>query len=174
MGSNPTNNPNKGDSLTDPNALLMGGGVPAIKPTNKNVPVRIDKITAVEAVQQTDIKTRAPLFYDNGQAKMQIVVTGYTSERDPERSNDDGMRKLYVKGQARVAVREAVIEAGAEGLEIGGALALVWYDDKAATQPGMSPQKLHRAQYQRPTADAVAASSPPADLFASTSGDDIL
>lgn len=154
----------------------MGGGVPAIKPTNKNVPVRIDKITAVEAVQQTDIKTRAPLFYDNGQPKMQIVVTGLTSERDPERGNDDGMRKLYIKGQARAAVREAVLEAGAEGLELGGALALVWFDDKAPTGPGMSPQKLHKAQYQRPAVDAgttPSASSPPVDLFASTSADDL-
>lgn len=165
-------------STSDPNALLMGAGVPAIKPQTKNVPVRIDKITGVEATQQTDFKTRAPVFYDNGQPKMQIVVTGYTSERNPDTPNDDGLRRLYVKGQARVAVREAVLEANADGLEIGGALALVWYDDKPAEQPGMSPQKLHRAQYQRPTAGAVTTngqtSSPPADLFTTTSSDDIL
>lgn len=162
--------------MSDANALLMSGGVPSIKPQTKNVPVRIDKITAVEASQQTDFKTRAPLFYDNQQPKMQVVVTGLTSERDPDRPNDDGMRKLYVKGQMKAAVREAVLAANAPGLEIGGSLAVVWFDEKAPDAPGLSPQKLHRAQYQRPAADAgtAAASSPPADLFATTSGDDIL
>jgi len=176
--------------MTDPNALLMGAGVPATKPQYKGHTVTIDRITNVEAVQRVDFKTRLPLFYEDKKPQMQIVVTGETSERNPDNPDDNGLRKMYIKGQARQAVRDAVIAASAQGLENGGALALQWYDDKPPEQVGMSPQKLHKAQYRPPAVSALLGDqgqpsgqqapqggdqpAPTGDLFAPLVGTDVI
>lgn len=144
-----------GELLSDPNALLMGTGVPSAKFPVLNSTVVIDPITDVQASQQVDFKTRKPLFYDDRSPRMQIIVTGQTTDRDPTTEHDDGIRKLYVKGQMRQAVRDAVVAAGAAGLETGGALAIQWVGEEDAG-PGMNPKKLFSAQYRRPPAQGMA------------------
>lgn len=133
----------------------MGTGVPSAKFPVLNSSVVLDPITDVEASQQVDFKTRKPLFYDDRKPRMQIIVTGKTSERDSTIENDDGMRKLYVKGQMRQAVRDAVVAAGAAGIEPGGALAIQWVGEEDAGQ-GMNPKKVYAAQYRRPPAQGTA------------------
>jgi hypothetical protein len=135
--------------LSDANALLMGTGVPSTKPAVINATVVLDPILDVEAAQQVDFKTRKPLFYDDRKPRMQIICTGQTTERDPAIDHDDGVRKLYIKGQMRQAVRDAVVAAGARGLERGGSLAVQWVGEEDAG-PGMNPKKLFSAQYRRP------------------------
>jgi hypothetical protein len=133
----------------DPNDLLMGSGIPAAVFPNRGDIVK-GTIARITATQQTDFQTKAPLFYEDGNPRMQIVVTLRTDLRDPEITHDDGQRKLYVKGQMQQAIRAAVIAAEAEGLEDGGTLAVQWADEKAPERRGNNPQKIYVAQYRPP------------------------
>lgn len=133
----------------DPNDLLMGSGIPAAAFPNKGDIVK-GTIARITATQQTDFQTKAPLFYEDGNPRMQIVITLRTDLRDPTVTHDDGQRKLYVKGQLQQAVRAAVLAAGAEGLEEGGTLAVQWVDEKAPERRGNNPQKIYIAQYRPP------------------------
>lgn len=151
--------------MTDANSLLMGTGVPGAKFPTIGTVVK-GRITAVDSGQQVDFKTKAPLFYDDGKPRMQIVVTLATDIRDPEIPNDDGVRKLYVKGQMQKAIRDAVVAAGAEGLEIGGTIAVQFTAEKPSETRGFNPSKVYVAQYARPAAGmllaATGAAAPPA------------
>jgi hypothetical protein len=134
---------------SDANDLLMGSGIPAATFDTRGDVVK-GTIARITATQQTDFTTRAPLFYEDGKPRMQIVITLRTDLRDPETAHDDGQRKLYVKGQLQQAVRAAVLAAGAEGLEDGGTLAVQWADEKPPEKRGNNPQKIYVAQYRPP------------------------
>lgn len=77
------------------------------------------QIIAKRVTQQTDAETKAPKFYQNSsQPMMQIELTLQTRERtDPQ---DDGKRKMYVKGEGLKSARTAFEKVGARDLEIGG------------------------------------------------------
>jgi hypothetical protein len=142
----------------DANRVLMGG-VPSAKFDVKGQVVK-GEVVSVELQQQKDFKTKALLTWPDGNPMMQIVVTLQTNERDPDIVADDGMRKLYVKKQMQQAVRTAVVQANATGLEVGGTLAVQWADETPPEQPGMSPMKIYVAQYAPPapaTADLFGA-----------------
>lgn len=134
----------------DPNNILMGGGIPSAKfeelgTTRKGV------ITNVESVQQRDYDNDELLFWDDGQPRMQVVVTMATDDRDPDVEDDDGIRKLYIKGQMTKAVRDACRKAGSPGgLELGGTLAVKWDHSLEPKKKGMSGAKQYVAQYARP------------------------
>lgn len=132
----------------DPNEFLMGGGVPAAKFPKVGATV-VGKVLRLEQSQQRDFKTSAPLYWDDNQPRMQLVVTLQTEER--EDPSDDGIRKLYVKGRMLAAVRNAVRAAKASGLEKGGTLAVKFYDTED-TKAGEA--KLYTAQYKSPEAFA--------------------
>jgi hypothetical protein len=149
--------------MSDPNQLLMGTGIPSVKFERKGQIVK-GKIHSVELQQQRDFKTRELLTWDDGKPMMQIVVTLQTDERNPENPNDDGMRRLFVRRQMQQAVRTAVVQAGATGLEPGGTLAVQWFDEEPPETVGMSPKKLYQAQYVPPAqaqaSDLLGASQP--------------
>jgi hypothetical protein len=89
---------------TDPNAWLMGGSVPSAKFETHG-----DTVTGVitdtpEVRPQTDFDSGQPLFWDDGKPKMQLVVTLATDQRDPANADDDGTRRVYVKGKLQQAV----------------------------------------------------------------------
>jgi hypothetical protein len=131
---------------TDPNAFLMSGGAPAAKFPTIGTAVKGTVITA-EVNQQTDFQSQKPKFYDDGKPMMQLVVTLQTDERDPENSDDDGTRRLFVRGQMLSAVRQAVKVSGGK-LEPGGTLAVQYVSDKASDKPGRSPAKMYEAAYK--------------------------
>lgn len=130
-------------------ALLSGGGTTAKFPT---IGTTI-KGTVVSATsqQQTDFATREPKFWTDGKPMMELVITLETAERDPDDANDDGNRRLYVKGKMLEALRAAL--AGRK-LEAGGTLAVKYTGDGEA-KAGMNPPKVYKAEYQPPTATAV-------------------
>lgn len=134
---------------TDPNELLMGSGIPAAAFDNRGDVVK-GIISRIAASQQTDFNTKAPLFYEDGKPRMQIIITLRTDLRSLETPHDDGQRKLYIKGQLQQAIREAVLAAGAEGLEDGGTLAVQWIDERQPEKRGHNPQKIYVAQYRPP------------------------
>lgn len=137
------------------NEYLLSGGVPAAKFPEIGAIVK-GTVIASEVSQQTDYATNAPKFYDDGKPVMQVVVTIATDERDPSVENDDGTRKLYVRGQMTAAVREALRQAGAR-LEVGGTLAVQYASDKPSEKRGFNPQKIYKAQYVPPASGTEAA-----------------
>ncbi|MFD7100791.1 hypothetical protein [Streptomyces xanthophaeus] len=134
-----------------PEAFLMGGGGGA--PTAKFPPQaygttisgRITERPGVE--QQRDIKDNSLKFWPDGNKRMQLVVTVQTEQRDPSIEDDDGRRRLFVKGQLQKVIADAVRAVGAAGLEVGGILSVTYTHDGQSSGPGMSPPKQYSAQY---------------------------
>ena len=134
----------------DPNAILMGGGVTSAKFETIGTAIT-GVIDDLAASQQTDFTTGEPKTWPNGDPMMQVVVTLATDQRDPDVTDDDGLRKVYVKGKSlTAAVRDAVRRAGAKGLEKGGTLTVTYVGDGVAERRGINPPKLYSAAYEKP------------------------
>lgn len=132
----------------DPNDLLMGGGGPPsakFPVLNYEVAGRITAKPTSE--QQRDYDTDKPLYWEDGKPRYQIVVTLATGERDPEVSDDDGIRRLFIKGQMKTAVAAAVKAAKANGLEEGGHLTVTYTADGEQPNPKKKPPKHYTARY---------------------------
>ena len=139
-----------------PNDFLMGTGVPSFKFD------AIDKIAkgpilSLDMQQQRDFKTGALKFWDDEktQPAMQLRVVLQTDERDPEAANDDGQRAVYLNGDSQRAVREAVREAGATSIEVGGTLTLKYVADGTPPAKGLNAPKLFKAKYVPPAPASV-------------------
>lgn len=138
------------------NDILMGGGVPSAKFENVGDSVAGSIDDEPQAAQQTDFTTGEPLTWPNGDPRMQVVVTLATDQRDPGVKDDDGIRKLYIKGKSMTgAVRDAIRKAGAKGLERGGQLTVTYTGDGVAERRGINPPKLYTAAYAPPSVNAV-------------------
>lgn len=152
----------------DVNAYLFGGGGKAA--SFENIGDKVSgTITNVELQQQTDLEENKPLFWDNGQPRMILVITLETDLRDDE--EDDGIRRLYAKGgkfetetgsgkAMKDAIADAVKAAGAKSIDEGGQLAIGHTGLAKKKTRGHNAAKLFTAQYKPPTT-SVAAS----DLF---------
>jgi hypothetical protein len=127
--------------------LMGGGGAPTAKfaAPGASVGGRITEKPTVE--QQRDISTGEKKFWSDGNPMMQLVVTVQTNERDPEVEDDDGKRRIFVKGQMKQAVADAVRAVGGRGLEPGGTLTVTYSHDGEVKQRGFNPPKQYRAQY---------------------------
>lgn len=133
------------------NDFLMSGGAPAAKFPTIGTTVA-GTITQQPEVQQIrDFSTGEPLYWPDGKPKMQLVVTLATDQRDPQTPDDDGRRRLYVKGLMRTAIRDAVRKAGARGLEVGGRLEVTYVAD-GERKGNLNPPKLYKAAYTPPQA----------------------
>ncbi|WP_309049271.1 hypothetical protein [Streptomyces sp.] len=162
----------------DANSFLMGGGgAPTAKfPTPGTVVGgRITEPPKVE--QQRDIQSGEQKFWGNGDPMMQLVVTVQTDQRDPAIEDDDGRRRIFVKGQMKNAVSDAVRQAGARGLEVGGTLHVRYTHDGEQKNRGFSPPKQYAAKYV-PAAQAelaapagAAAAAAPSAPTAAPAGD---
>ncbi|MCG6499425.1 hypothetical protein [Kitasatospora sp. A2-31] len=155
------------NSMSTPSAddfLMGGGGAPTAKFDTRGVTVggRITEPPTVQ--QQRDIQTGEKKFWSDGNPMMQLVVTVQTDRRDPAIPDDDGRRRLFVKGQMKQAVQEAVKASGARGLEVGGHLSVTYTHDGEAKQRGFSPPKQYRAQYT-PAASAELHAQDPAAAY---------
>jgi len=137
----------------DVNDFLLSGGIPAARFPAIGATVRGTVIRS-EVAQQTDYASGTALTWDDGSPKMQVIITLQTDERDPQIADDDGQRKLYVRGQMQAAIREALRTAGAK-LEAGGLLGVQYIADKPSEKRGFNPAKQYQAQYQPPAAVAA-------------------
>lgn len=128
--------------------LLMGGGGP---PSAKFPALGYEnagRITGKPTVeQQRDYDTDEPLYWPDGKPRWQVVVTLATGERDPEIRDDDGTRRLFVKGQMKTAVQAAVKAAKADGLEDGGHLTVTYTADGPQPNPKKHAPKQYTARY---------------------------
>lgn len=94
--------------------------------------------------------------WENGDPMLQLVVTLQTDQRDSEIGEDDGKRRVFVKGQMRNALAKAVTEAGKKGLDIGGTLTVTYVSDGERTNPAFSPPKQYEIVYEAPGSDGGA------------------
>lgn len=155
--------------------LMGGGGAPAAKFETFGV-ICTGRILDEPVVrQQSDLSTGKLKYWDNGDPMNQLVVTLATEQRDPDDHEDDGQRRLFIKGQMQKVVRDAVRESGAKGLEVGGVLTITYIRNGEAKR-GMNPPKEYTARYvpaavnhlntpqpaPSPTAAPVAAAQPAA------------
>ena len=128
--------------------LLEGGGKSAkfaeIGDTVKG------SVVSAESRQQTDYTSGDPLTWDDGTARMQLVITLATDERDPDDATDDGHRNIYCKGKMLNAVKQALKAAG-QKLEAGGTLAVQYTGDGTPTNPRHNPPKEYVAAYEAPS-----------------------
>ena len=142
-------------NLDDANAFLLGGDkVPSASFLTKGT-VHQGEVLDFKLSQQTDAQTRKPLTWDNGDPKMQLVVTIQTDERDPEIEDDDGRRRLYLKYKSLQAAREAIAESKAGILERGGWLGLEFTSQDKPAKRTVSGVKNFEAWYESPDPDAA-------------------
>jgi hypothetical protein len=145
----------------DANSFLMGGGgAPTAKFPQPGVTVggRITETPKVE--QQRDIQSGEAKFWNDGNPMMQLVVTVQTDQRDPSIEDDDGRRRIFIKGQMKNAVADAVRQAGAKGLEVGGTLHVRYTHDGEQKNRGFSPPKQYAAKYTAAAQNELGATTP--------------
>lgn len=88
--------------------------------------------------------------WDDGNPVWEVVVTLQTEDRDPSIDDDDGVRRVFVRGQMLKAVRDALTKAQwRESLE-GGTLGVKYVGDGEAARKGFSPPKIYRAVFEPP------------------------
>lgn len=113
-------------SEMDIQGFLMGGGVAAKFPVVGHV--FEGTITGLRMQQQRDYDTGKPMFWDDGNKRMQLLVTLATDARGTfdedgqpkEVPNDDGERIVYVKGAMQKALARALRDAQVKVPEVGG------------------------------------------------------
>lgn len=134
--------------------FLFGGGNASAKFEEIGESIT-GQVISTEVRQQTDLATGNPLTWDNGDARMQLVVTLATALKDD--ADDDGKRSIYIKGSKKAgsqslhdAVAQAVRAAGAKGLESDGTLTVTFTGEEPSQTRGFNPRKLYSASYAKP------------------------
>lgn len=110
-----------------------------------------------DARQATEFGSNEPAFWDREKTrpKMQVVVTLDTAERDPQDANDTGKRTLWVvedgrSGSILSAIRQAVHQAGAGTIDIGGQLTVAFSGFDPNSKNPANPRKIYSASYVPP------------------------
>lgn len=137
----------------DPNDLLLSGSMPYVSFKTIGDTAK-GRVVASRTSQQRDYAHGKPQTGAHGDPMMQVASDLQTDQQDPQIPNDDGVRRVYVRGQMMAAVREALRAANAK-LEVGGELAIQYVSDKPSETKGFHPAKQFQAQYRPSTAGQV-------------------
>lgn len=147
---------------------VMQGGAPGL--FDKNDPIGTShegEITGIEAQQQTDFQTGAPLFYPNGNPKPQVVIHLRTNLRNPERSMDDGVRAFYVKGYSIPNLRMASQRAGVGNFpRVGDRIRITFSETKPSQTRGYADAKIYSFQVTPGNPQTAALDAAMADPYA--------
>mgnify|MGYP001737034709 CR=1 FL=1 len=110
-----------------------------------------------DARQATEYGSNELAYWDKERTrpKMQVAVTLDTTERDPQDSNDTGKRTLWVvedgrSGSILSAIRQAVHQAGAGTIDIGGQLTVAFSGFDPNSKNPANPRKIYTAAYVPP------------------------
>ena len=110
-----------------------------------------------DARQATEYGSNEPAYWDKERTrpKMQVAVTLDTAERDPQDANDTGKRTLWVvedgrSGSILSAIRQAVHQAGAGTIDIGGQLTVAFSGFDPNSKNPANPRKIYSASYVPP------------------------
>jgi hypothetical protein len=139
------------DELDD---LFTGGGAPAASFAAIGDSIS-GTIVNAEARQQTDFDSGEPLTWDNGDPRMEVVLTLSTKLRDPEIEDDEGERRLFCRGQMLTAMRGAVKKAKDKKPRIGGRITVTYSEDGEQKKKGFNKPKLFTVVYEPPNDVAV-------------------
>jgi hypothetical protein len=80
-----------------------------------------------------------------------VILTGWQTDPD-----DDGARKLFVRGNMQKAIKAAVIAAGDTDFRNGARLTLTYTGNGQAFSAEYAPPKLYQAKYEPPTDASLA------------------
>lgn len=136
-----------GDSYQDADSLL-GPPVPSVSFPAIGAAIDgtiIDVATGDQRDPNGDVRRFA-----NGEVRRQVILTLDTKLRDDE--DDDGRRRLFVKGQMMKAFREAIKKADAPGPRPGGRVKVTYSADGDQATPGLSKPKVFTVTYKAPAA----------------------
>lgn len=147
----------------DPNDFLMSTGVKSATFTQVGDEVVGFIMRQPEMQQQRDFDSGEPKVWPDGKPMMQLRVVLSTSERDSEDPEDNGERAVYIRGNMQKAVAQAVRQANAAGLEVGGKLLIKYSGNGTASRRGLNPPKLFEARYRKPEAQPVPVPEPVAE-----------
>lgn len=129
-------------ALPDPNSLLNGKSVPSISFKDAKVgDAYTGTITALETAQVRNYESGEPEFWEDGNPKLQIVVTLATTYGDG--AEDDGERKVYLFGQKLQAAKAALKEAGMQKLELGTQFTITYSGTKPSSNKKYNDVKLY-------------------------------
>ena len=110
-----------------------------------------------DARQATEYGSNELAYWDKERTrpKMQVAVTLDTAERDPQDTNDTGKRTLWVvedgrSGSILSAIRQAVHQAGAGTIDIGGQLTVTFSGFDPNSKNPANPRKVYTAAYVPP------------------------
>lgn len=110
-----------------------------------------------DARQATEYGSNELAYWDKERTrpKMQVAVTLDTAERDPQDANDTGKRTLWVvedgrSGSILSAIRQAVHQAGAGTIDIGGQLTVAFTGFDPNSKNPANPRKIYSASYVPP------------------------
>lgn len=110
-----------------------------------------------DARQATEYGSNELAYWDKERTrpKMQVAVTLDTTERDPQDANDTGKRTLWVvedgrSGSILSAIRQAVHQAGAGTIDIGGQLTVAFSGFDPNSKNPANPRKVYSASYVPP------------------------
>jgi hypothetical protein len=147
-------------ALPDPNSLLTGKSVPSISFKDAKVGDSFTGvITDLETAQVRNYETGDPEFWEDGNPKLQIVVTLATEYGDG--GEDDGERKVYLFGQKLQAAKAAMKEANVTKLEKGFQFTISFAGEKPSSNKKYNNIKLYGIAIvpskSNPAVDAVLA-----------------
>lgn len=110
-----------------------------------------------DARQATEYGSNELAYWDKERTrpKMQVALTLDTAERDPQDANDTGRRTLWVvedgrSGSILSAIRQAVHQAGAGTIDIGGQLTVAFSGFDPNSKNPANPRKIYSASYVPP------------------------
>lgn len=107
---------------------------------------------------QTKLGTNEIIKWENGDPRKQMELTLQTAERaDPQ---DDGRRRMFIKGDLPRATKAAMKPHGVNDVEIGGWFYAAWVSEKPASRPGYNDAKVFNAVYAPPGAPDPMAGQP--------------
>lgn len=129
-------------ALPDPNDLLNGKSIPSISFKDAKVGDSFTGVIAeLETAQVRNYESGEPEFWEDGNPKLQIVVTLDTDYSTS--SEDDGQRKVYLFGQKLQAAKSALKEAGVDKLEKGSVFTITYTGTKPAANKKYNDVKLY-------------------------------
>lgn len=108
-------------------------------------------VLKLEKVQQRDMDSGKPKFWEDGNPMWQYVFTIQTELRDENVEFDDGIRKIYAKAQMEKAIRDAIRASGNQGAIEGGVLAVKFVREDPPKKRGYNGPKIYAAKFEPPT-----------------------
>lgn len=139
--------------------FLSGGGAPSVSFPSIGTTVKGIVLTS-EIRTQTDLEGNDKTF-DDGSPRKQLVVTLQTDMFDDEIPNDDGQRRVFIKGQMTKALKDNLRQQGmsVENFIDGGHLTVSYTGDQPSEKKGYNPTKLYTVAYTAPAASSVGAAA---------------